>query len=455
MSMTVTVEAKPKRPAFEGFFVPKEERELPKGNHEKIIVVSDLHGAKAEVVARLHSLADGEDKPAAVILAGDVAGNPDLEELQRLYYNHLTNHTKEALKDEEISNKNLLSYGGTKPPYEGYTIRKGFLQLRAKELDLQGFFEKEIRDNFPYLTDESIAKKVRERRRGYTLPDDYIASEVRRYSNYVHYGHYASNLDPRAIEKLKEGLESNAKQIAAPLKRLQEAGVQVVINEGNWDPSPPIAFEPDIPTAKRLPPEEQPFSTKGFFEGQGIRYVTDMEVIQTKTAAFVLLPFDQLVRFSEMSQEEVETYAKPHINTITKAKEQGKQIIVVQHAEAHWEPHNLTNPDSTPSGEHEKILNGVGKVTRYLQPDEVLYGHFHDPFVDENGVEQPINTKYAEQVVFDNTPVIIKDKRDLGPGQTVVSYMPLQRFATIKIPYNIYNRKIDGFGGTRQPAEVS
>lgn len=432
---------------FKGFFTPERTISMPENlmheRQERIVVASDLHGAKPEVVARLNALV--ENPPTAVILAGDVAGNQDLEDLQRLYYNFLTNHTRNELfvgKDEaereakrqSLSDGEILSYTGIKPPEDGFTVKIGFLKLKRKELELEG------------LSAREIDQRIRE------MDDHQMADTIRDYSKYVHYGHYASNLSDAAKTTLADGIRENAQKIAAALKDLQKAGSFVAINEGNWDPAPPIAFEPGISTANRLKPSDQPFSTQEFFKSQGIPYFTGMGVIETGKAAFVMLPFDQLVRFSTMSQEEVEKYADHIEARVEKAREQGKQIVVVQHAEAAWMPHNLNNPNSTPVGEHKQILEGLGKVVRYIRPDEILHGHFHDPFVDENGTKQPVDTKYALEVLSDNAPRVIEDKEDFRSGQAVVTFMPLQTMAEIIIKES--DRGVRGFGGTREPAEV-
>ncbi|MEX2013189.1 MAG: metallophosphoesterase, partial [Candidatus Levyibacteriota bacterium] len=410
---------------------------------ERIVVVSDLHGAKPEVVARLNSLV--ENPPRAVILAGDVAGNQDLEDLQRLYYNFLTNHTRNELfagkddverevKRQSLSDSEILSYTGIKPPEDGFTVKNGFLKLKRKELELEG------------LSSEEIDREINE------MDDHQVAETIRDYSKYVHYGHYASNLSSEAKSTLANGIRENAEKIADVLKQLQKAGSFVAINEGNWDPSPPIAFEPGVPTANRLKSSDQPFSTQEFFKSEGIPYFTGMGVVETERAMFVLLPFDQLVRFSNMSQEEVEKYADHISARVKNAKGKGKQIIVVQHAEAAWRPHNLTNPDSTPGGEHRQILDGLAKVVRYIKPDEILHGHFHDPFVDESGVKQPVDTKYALEIFSDDAPRVIEDREDFKSGQAVVSFMPFQTMAEITIKEDDHGVK--GFGGTREPAEV-
>ncbi|HSX08964.1 MAG TPA: metallophosphoesterase [Candidatus Saccharimonadales bacterium] len=435
---------------FNGFFIPERQQgstllSRPFGRKERIVVVSDIHGAKPEVVKRLESLVD--KPPRAVILGGDVIGTQDLEDLQRLYYG-LTNYSRnEALKDHAIagSDEKLLAYSGNVPPHEGYTIRGAFIELRTKELELEN--KKLDADGRPVIDIEQ---------RLHDLTDEEIAQEVRRYGEYIHWGHYASNLPDEAKDALADGLAENAKLVAAPLARLQEAGVIVAINEGNWDPSPPIEFEPGKPEAVRIARENQRFNAKAFFNEEGVPYFTDMDILKTKTAAIVLLPFDKLVDFSKMDQTAVEEYATPIAEKVQQAREEGKQIIVVQHAEAFWEPHNLNHPDAVPRGEHSQILNGLEKVMRYIRPDEVLHGHFHDPFVDEEGTSYPDNTKYAQQIPTDGPPILIEDQ-NFGGGQTVVSFMPLQRFAELIIPVGKRSnrRKIRGFGGKRQPAEVS
>jgi predicted phosphodiesterase len=449
--------ARPQRRRSEGrfgFFLPKPERResFGPGSHERIIVVSDLHGAKPEVLARLNAIPrSGEQKPAAVILGGDVVGNPDLEELQKLFYNGVINHARAALSaNPSIAATELVNYVGASAP-EGATLKEGFRALRHKEMELEGLSAGGLTGEKAQRRDVLLQKMD---------DDESVASEIRRYTTeYVHYGHYASNLHPDAVKKLADGLRVNAAKLAEPLKKLQESGVQVVINEGNWDPSPPIAFRRGTSDAQRLTAAEQQgstgFSTQKFFEEQGIRYVTGMEVLETETTAMVLLPFDQLVKYADMDLDTIRENEKEKLANIQRARREGRQVIVVQHGEVMWEPHNLTDPNSQPKGEHARIIAGSGKINKILEPDEIVYGHFHGPFVNASGEEQAMNTKYA--VVFDaGSPVVIAPQ-DHAAGQSVVSYMPLQRFATILVPREKEDnkRRIHGFGGQRQPAVVS
>ena len=131
------------------------------------------------------------------IFEGDVIGTKSFEDLQRLFYNYLNNHSRnEILKQNpEATDEDILLYGGTKPPEDGFNLRKGFLKLREYELGLAGKTPEEITAQLGQLTDHDIAE------------------EIRRYSKYVHYGHYASNLPIEAKQALADGLEENARKV--------------------------------------------------------------------------------------------------------------------------------------------------------------------------------------------------------------------------------------------------
>lgn len=441
----------PPQKLSEAFFVP-ERKEEPKGKHERIIVVSDLHGAKAEVLQRLNNIpVEGDRKPKAVILNGDVVGNPELEELQKLFYNGVVNHARTFIKEKEatgekVKPEELLSYTGVNPPYDGFTLEEGFMNLRRKELELEGLGEHAVG-----LT----AGQREERDRKLHLNPKQIADEILRYAEYVHYGHYVSNLPENAVKKLADGVKDNAILLNIVLKHLKDKDIKVYINEGNWDPSPPFAFKRGGKEAIRLSPDEQQkatgFSAKKFFEEQGVAYVQNMFVFETDTAAVVLLPFDQLVKYAEMDKDAVARNTMQWRRKADEARKAGKQVIVVQHGEVAWEPHNLTAPHLEAKGEHEKIIKGSTKINELIKPDEIIHGHFHDPFVDEKGEKQAIDTKYA--VLFDNTPHIV-GKNDHQQGDTVVNFAPLQHMTTLLIPYE-KEKRIHGFGGTRQPGRVS
>lgn len=119
-------------------------KEIDRKYKETIAYVSDIHGGDQNLYDRLAEMA--KDPPEIAIFEGDIIGTKSFEDLQRLFYNWLNNHSRNELLKENpaATDEAILSYGGTKPPEQGFNIRKGFLKLREYELGLAGNTPEEI-----------------------------------------------------------------------------------------------------------------------------------------------------------------------------------------------------------------------------------------------------------------------------------------------------------------------
>ena len=71
---------------------PEKLKEINKKYKETIVYVSDIHGGDQDLYARLAEMA--KDAPEIAIFEGDVIGTKSFEDLQRLFYNYLNNHSR-------------------------------------------------------------------------------------------------------------------------------------------------------------------------------------------------------------------------------------------------------------------------------------------------------------------------------------------------------------------------
>jgi Icc-related predicted phosphoesterase len=411
---------------------PDKLKEIDKKYKETIGYVSDIHGGDQDLYDRLAEMA--KDAPDAAIFEGDIIGTKSFEDLQRLYYNWLNNHSRnEILKQNpDATDGELLAYGGTKPPEEGFNLKKGFLKLREYELGLAGRTLDEITEQLDQLTDHEVAE------------------EIRRYSKYVHYGHYASNLPVEAKQALADGLEDNAKRILEPIRAMQQKGTKVAIIEGNWDARAPIDFIPEVPTAEPLEPEKRLFRAKEFFEKNGVPFFNSLTTLETDTTLQVLMPFDAITGFANTPQEKIEEIK----TAIEWARRDKKSVVIVSHGQPNWRVHNMTVDNPQPTGEHAQVVAGLTKAVSEFRPDEIVYGHIHDVLTDENAMKLDPNTKYALKVTVDGNVELVESSDEFSSDQTVGSHMQFRRTAELKVPRKDTHRKIAGFGGNRQPLKV-
>ena len=411
---------------------PDKLKEIDKKYKETIAYVSDIHGGDQDLFDRLAEMA--KDPPEVAIFEGDVIGTKSFEDLQRLFYNYLNNHSKnEILKQNPVAtDEELLSYGGTKPPEEGYDLRKGFLKLREYELGLAGKKPEEIASQLRQLTDHDIAE------------------EIRRYAKYVHYGHYASNLPIEAKQALAHGLEENARKVLEPIKVMQAKGTKVAMIEGNWDARAPIDFIPEVPTAQPLPPEQRLFRAKEFFEKNDVLFYNTLTTLDTETTLQILMPFDAITSFDNTKPEIINDIK----TAVEWARKDKKSVVIVSHGQPNWRIHNLTVENPTPSGEHAQIVSGLTKAISEFRPDEIVYGHLHDVLTDENATKLDPNTKYALRITDDGQVDLVERRDEFSEDQTVGSHMQFRRTGELKVPKKDSKRKIEGFGGNRQPLKV-
>lgn len=282
------------------------------------------------------------------------------------------------------------------------------------------------------------------------MTDHDIAEEVRRYSKYIHYGHYASNLPNEAKQALADGLEENARKVLQPIKTMQAKGTNVAMTEGNWDARAPIDFIPEVPTPEPLPPEKRLFRVKEFFEKNGVPFYDALTTFETKTTLQVLMPFDAITGFSNTPQGKIDEVRE----AVKKTRAEKKSIVMVSHGEPNWRIHNMTVKNLAPTGEHLQVVTGLAKALSLFRPDEIVYGHLHDPLTNEAGEKQDLNIKYALQFKDDGTVELVERAVEFAPDQTIASHMQFRRTGELKVPKNDSRRKVSGFDGNRQPLKI-
>lgn len=398
---------------------------------ESFTYITDLHGAEDdnEFYSKLESQL--KNPPEFIICLGDTIGTKSFDKLQKLFYNSVTNVAKEKLNiDPNTSDSDLIDYHSKRTP-EGYTLKQGFFDLKTFEFQLQG------------KTDEEIKNQLN------NLSDTQIAENIKKYCKYIHYGHYASNLPDEVKSTLAIDLQKNFDKLMETLDKFQSQGTKIIFLEGNWDARPPIDFVPNTPDVIPLPPEKRIFNLEAVLKEHGIELKKTLSTLETETSLHVLAPFDALSKLENIDTELVEQITKQ----VNKAKQNKKAIILDAHGQPNWKIHRLFEIDPKATGENAKIMRSISYLSFYLEPDEIIYGHLHDPIKDSEGKLISNDPKYLLSATDENT-LNFTEVDNNSSKKILSSYIEKGKLANLKISRFDKHRKISGLGGNRDSISI-
>lgn len=390
--------------------------------NECLTVVTDLHGMDAKKEAMLKSVA--EHPGEAVTLLGDVLGSPQLDQLQKLFYNSLNNHSKKYLAtNPTASDADLLAVTGENERSEQLTVAEGFRRIRVFEGGLEGRSTEEIEQDLERMSESDMA------------------SEVRKYSEYVHYGHYASNLSSEAKEALVADVESNAESLIKSLEEIKAKGSPVVVLQGNWEAALPIDFVPRVREAVRLPREDRLFDAREFFAEHGITYIETLGALETKTMLQVFVPFDISVALGQDKGEEqgLEGQIEGLKAQSDIARQKGKKVVMISHAVPVYEIHNLHGKAPAQNQENKDATAGIQRTIMATKPDVIIYGHMHGNLKDAGGSETQENT--FTLVAKEDGSVVVDINPDSQDGhKSAVTYGRMGEAYVLEVPISSSER---------------
>lgn len=405
---------------------PREIAEIGKKYSESLTIITDLHGMNDAKSSLLNRVA--ENPGEAVALLGDVLGSPQLDALQKLFYNSLINHAKPFLKNNvDPSYAELLSITGKNELGEEITLREGFKRVRSFERALEGKSPEEIEEEFEKLSDAEIAKEIKE------------------YSKFVHYGHYASNLSEGAKRALVEDVKSNAENLIVPLRKIKDKNIPVVIIQGNWEAALPVDFVPGVEKAIRLPEEQRIFNVSDFFKEKGITYIDTLGTYESKSMIQVFVPFDISVRLGQVStnaeeESEFKTELQGLKNQVESARKKGKQVVLISHAVPIYDIHSLPEGSPTQNQENIDATAGIQKVILQTIPDHVFYGHMHGKLKDKSG-EETDNNMFRIVIGDDGNVVLDDGVSDIEGKRIIATYGRFAEEYRLKVPTRSSARK--------------
>lgn len=329
-------------------------------NFEHIVYVGCVHGGNQNFLSKLDEIAKAA--PHFLIFAGDLTGTREMEELKKRFYNYVSKPAKEYLKQHpDSSDTDLLSsqigHSLSIPPL---TLEDGYLFLLHYQLELQQIPEDEI---------VAILEKK-------TKAD--IVREIRHICSFDYYGEWAAKLPRATREKILDGLKESAENLQKSVEKIRSMGTKVIMVEGNWD-------NPDTSGVRFIAGSDIAtfFDTKKFFKKYGFRFIDILAVEETRTTLHVFLPFNILLNFDLIPPKSINNVKQ----CILDAKAKGKQIIMVGHAVPIPEIHNLPFIKLEKRENRDLSTANFSKAIEVFRPNQVIYGHFHDPIKNEKGIK--------------------------------------------------------------------
>lgn len=236
------------------------------------------------------------------------------------------------------------------------------------------------------------------------------------YARFAYFGEWAATLPKAKREVLFSDLRQNAQRLLKVIKRIKKHGTKIYIIEGNWD-------NWQLGGIRSIAGKDirHIFDTEDFFIRNGYSFINHLETLQTKTTWHILLPYITLLHFDLISQKKILEVQ----HGASEAKDLGKTVVMVGHAEANWRVHHLYQKNTPIEGNRRVVIQNFGRAMALFQPDEVIYPHQHARIRDEKGNLIDVNAKYLLQVHQSGVRLIDHpDTLGIDSKQIVVTYVP-------------------------------
>lgn len=395
---------------------------------ETFIYVGCVHETTETVVQKLAALA--QHPPHYLIFCGDVTGSHEMEEFKRRFYNYVNNCARKELElhlPNSLPDYEILNFVSKDAPQPGYTLSDGYKYLVSYQYELEGMAENQAIIKANALTPAECLKGIKE-----------VADQE-------FYGPWVKKLSRSVRQGVAKTMGDDAEKLWRAIAPLQASGVKIHIVGGNWDDRQNTV---DNMTGDDI----EVFDTVPFFRAHGLTFHDKINFLETETSFQVFVPYWELLRYSEESNDRFE-YAASRAKA---AQSQGKTIIMVAHAEPNWSVHQQTaaNPNKAPGGIRQKLIEKLDELLLKIAPDEIVYPHQHNLLTASTGKKLDPNTKYVLEMTAQGVK-LIDDPAHMGKQQqTIASYVPLQHFGTLSIPLS-GNPRPKLFGGDRDPVYVS
>lgn len=405
---------------------PEQAAEIRKKYQEKTIYFGCIHGGSPEFVTQLNTLANSADidLPETIVFGGDLSGAIEQRTIRQkqLFYDYLMNRASPLLSaNPDLPLNELLEASGSRPPADSPTIHDGVVKLLRFALSEMGGHDLSNKSE-----DIEIKRLIHQQMRpGESLPSDEELQQLdtdEQLDGYIRWirannlnsGTWVGTLPKNIRQAYMDQYQQAAESLAEPLLRLKERNVEIIWVEGNEDNC--LSLDAISHGLDRV------FDTQEYFEGLGIPCERQISGKDGKATYHILVPFSPLRDIETVPLEKILGV----LSDVRKAREQGKAVVMVAHAQLDWTRHY---PGQKASGYNAKVGETLQTLLEMYQPDELIYPHQHA----EMPAVPDINAKYVE-------------------GQTVVTYLPLLKKGELTLPIqDRRGRTITLFGGKRHP----
>lgn len=234
------------------------------------------------------------------------------------------------------------------------------------------------------------------------------------FGKFANFGQWARTFSKEKREEMLVGLAENSKKLLKFIKEIQKKKTKVFVLEGNWDN--PLSLH--MIAGRDI---KDVFITKKYFAQGGIHLVDKIKTVETNTTLHIFLPYFVLFHFNLVSKGMIRKIKE----TCKKARNKGKKIVMVGHAEVNWRLHYLWRRKQTVPHKKEMVVKNFGRAIAYWRPDEVIYPHQHGRLRDEKGKLLDINAKYLIKVNYHGIKVLDNlDPENINNREIVTTYIP-------------------------------
>lgn len=362
-------------------------------NFEKFLYAGCMHGYDVVTAEKLLSV------EADYAFFSDITGSSAVERTKRVYYEELA-QVASPLIDNGLSDATLLKY-----------TKSAFHKLYRQQLEWEGKSQKEISADIENLSPEFIAKKIR-----HFVGTGTIQSQ----------GKWIASLSIAARRQVLEIIAQDTKKFIDVLIKMQKKGTKIIVVEGNWDS---INTLEQFASGDGKNPVTHYFNTEKYMKKRGIHFVREFTGLVTKTSFHILAPFYSMCRkYNDIPK----TFLRKLSAQTKKARKEGKVIVLYAHGVPYPEYHDLTEKKPITTKSNLLVSETLRKLMILLEPEEVVYSHYHELRVDAENKKVPINRDIISRVDVKNAPVVgeATSLRNYKSGVfTTNVYVPFRRIA--------------------------
>lgn len=220
--------------------------------------------------------------------------------------------------------------------------------------------------------------------------DDKEINPGGKFAKFSYFGDWVKTWPLEKRKSLLETLSAGVSKLTEVIKKIEKKGTEILILEGNWD-------NPIVSGVRMIAGNDikNVFDTREYFIRKGFNIISNIKILNTKTAIHILLPYITLLNFDFIPKRKLMEMKKEIVN----AENQNKTVIMVGHAEANWKIHHLMHTVPLTVKERQTVIHNFGRAIAIFRPHEVIYPHMHSRIRDEKEYLLSLDMKYLLEIV--------------------------------------------------------